>query len=157
MGRQSHGSFAVVSLLGNNNSIIRKWSWVRDSNPRSPSYKEGAEPLCQPSINGAVKWSRTTNPFLTKELHCQLCYDGMVDTAGIEPVTPPCKGGVIPFHQRPSLTTIAIRNGAARGTRTLNLFHTKELHYQLCYRSNNRHVWSLKPLSHLPDVPGGPI
>ncbi len=26
------------------------WSWVRDSDPRSPSYKEGAEPLCQPSI-----------------------------------------------------------------------------------------------------------
>ena len=30
--------------------VLLRWSWVRDSDPRDPSYKEGAEPLCQPSM-----------------------------------------------------------------------------------------------------------
>ena len=32
---------------------------MRDSDPRDPSYKEGAEPLCQPSLNGGSEGSRT--------------------------------------------------------------------------------------------------
>ena len=46
------------------------WSWLRDSNPRSPSYKEGAEPLCQASIK------KQEHPYLQYHELCTPSCDG---------------------------------------------------------------------------------
>ena len=52
-GRICTDDLEVMSLVSCS-LLHRAWSWVRDSNPRDPSYKERAEPLSQPSITRHV-------------------------------------------------------------------------------------------------------
>ena len=59
--------------------IRRKWCCGRGSNPRSPPYQGGALPLGHRSMregSGAATTNRTRDLLITRQLLCQLSYDG---------------------------------------------------------------------------------
>lgn len=93
-----------------------KWSPVGESNAVSSVYKTAASPAMltgqklvegtpadqlqrlysSPPRCGASWWSRTTYPFLTKELHIRMCFAGKLEPPdGVEP-SQPAFGGPVP-------------------------------------------------------------